>query len=106
MHSNFQQTAAILKFQLMIISFVELENEEKIVANPNNSRKGKGEKLVRHPSVLLFCCSGQHSYSTMTMMTNVLLLPFLLTLLLLPADALAVSGKVPSLTFYNNVQRS
>jgi len=40
------------------------------------------------------------------MMTNVLLLPFLLALLLLPADALAVSGKVPSLTFYNNDQRS
>mmetsp|Transcript_7976 Transcript_7976/g.22253 ORF Transcript_7976/g.22253 Transcript_7976/m.22253 type:complete len:1913 (+) Transcript_7976:252-5990(+) len=36
------------------------------------------------------------------------LLPFLslMALLLLPADALAVSGKVPSLTFYNNAQRS
>ena len=36
------------------------------------------------------------------------LLPFLslMALLLLPADALAVSGKVPSLKFYNNAQRS
>ena len=50
--------------------------------------------------------SGLWSKLDMMMMTNVLLLPFLLSLLILPADALAVSGQVPPLTFYNNDQRS
>lgn len=44
--------------------------------------------------------------STTNMTKMVLPLLASLLLLLMPADALAVSEKIPSLTFYNNAQRS
>ena len=73
--------------------------------NTQEKAKGRSSSVIRRPPSLVN--TRQHRINRMMMMTNgVLLLPFLLALLLLPADALAVSGKFPSLTFYNNDQRS